>query len=323
MFEALTSGERWHDCDIEWDFDLSSATTSRDIEGLYDQRIRDIREKYDFIELSWGGGHDSSYLIEIAYRNHIQIDMISMIGYGSIHNPATTNLELKNNFAHVDRYVKKFPETQVCFLDLTELWEKTKKEVDKSKWVKCFPTLDDICGQSCDAVIGRSKEEKRCLITGKGWKQVVYDPTLNLWSMFQTTDDLYKRLAQTSVCDYVPFFDTPDIIVSVCEKIREIGVPSEDTMWIPSSQWTQKHVLYSKPALPVWHGGKISTNNEFTEPKMDWFVKNGRPTQPELHKEYWQWISHCNDKIHVDDLAGGRMPIGFYPVKSVFVDLCM
>ena len=107
MLEALTSGERWHDCEVSWDFDSTRATAHKDIDSLYDQRLSQLRKQYDVLELSWGGGYDSSYLLEISHRNNIPYDIITMIGYKHIDDKAVTNLELKNNYTHINRYIKK------------------------------------------------------------------------------------------------------------------------------------------------------------------------------------------------------------------------
>ena len=320
MLEALTSGERWHDCEVSWDFDSTRATAHKDIDSLYDQRLSQLRKQYDVLELSWGGGYDSSYLLEISHRNNIPYDIITMIGHKHIDDKAVTNLELKNNYAHINRYIKKFPRVEIRFIDMAELWEITKQDTDRSTWTKCSPTLDDICGQSCDDLLGRIAQENRCVIVGKGWKKTIYNPNNGIWSMFHTTDDLYRRLAHTDACDYVHFYGTPDIVLSACELVRSIGAPDAEAMWIPQARWIQENVLYKKFALPIWHGGKTTTNNEFTEPKMNWFIDSNKPVQPEIHKEYWDYISECNTKIHPDDLGGNPMPIGYYQSKSKIVD---
>ena len=95
IFQSLINGERLHDVEVSWNFDLSKANPYHDIDVLYDQRLTSLRNRYDILELSWGGGYDSSYLLEVSVRNNIPFDIITMVGHGNISDRHSLNLELE------------------------------------------------------------------------------------------------------------------------------------------------------------------------------------------------------------------------------------
>jgi hypothetical protein len=317
ILEALISGERLRDIEISWDCAPEKAKLDN-LDNLYDERLSQLRGEYDIMELSWGGGYDSSYLLEVAVRNDISFDIISMIGYRDIDHPATMNLELKNNYYLIGRYLERFPGTEVKFIDLAGLWDLARQDHSRDKWLKSYPTLDDICGLYCDAFLGREAVQNRCLVTGKGWKNITYNSEYRMWSMYHTANDQYTRLAHTSVCDYVPFYATTDIVTSACFDAMKL-TPDRNKSWTPTGSWMQENVLYPGFDHPIWKVSKGFVNH-FSCSKMDWFYNNGRPAHPELHREYWTWLDKCNDKIHIEDLGGKRMPEGFYVEQTKIVD---
>ena len=307
---------------------MSKVLAHYSMDDLYDRRLYQLREQYDVLELSWGGGHDSCYLLEVSYRNNIPYDVISMVGYGSIYNPETQNEEFRKNYAHIDRYLEKFPNTQITFLDLEVMYEIVQKKEHRERWTTCNMTLDDICGLGGDEYAGRKSGSGSCLITGRGWKKVLYNRAHGQWSMYHHDTDQFNRIAYTGVGDMVHFFDDPDIIYSSCMLSRQFYNSTQHNLgddkagvWAPSGTWMQLNILYRNPVLPVWRIEKIThDNNEFSHPKMGWFFKDNKPSRPETHKSYWQWVEECSNKMHIDDLGGNSIPHGYYKSKVRAVD---
>jgi len=326
VFESLVLGERFNDLEVRWQFDVNKAHIHNDIDELYDQRLSLIKSKYDILELSWGGGYDSCYLLEVSIRNNIPFDVISMIGYKDLHNNHTVNLELQKNYSHIQRYIKKFPKTNIRFVDLDRLWKIAEKDKNQEAWQKSYPALDDICGLYSDNIVGRTANQNRCLITGKGWKNIVYNNQYKLWSMYHDSSSHYTRVAHTSVCDYIPFYESHDIIMSACQSAIKIARLDkkiyEQETWCPTSTWMQKNVLYKKKDMSIWRVRNIKeSQNHFMSPESDWFYKDNRPTDTKKHLVYWDWLTNCNSKIHPDDLGGNMLPIGMCREKIKMIDL--
>lgn len=308
-----------HDVEVSWNFDLSKANPYHDIDVLYDQRLTSLRNRYDILELSWGGGYDSSYLLEVSVRNNIPFDIITMVGHGNISDKHSLNLELRNNYQHIEKYLKNFPNTDVRFIDIVELCQLAVDD-RAPEWETSYPTLDDICGLYSDTNIGRKGTESRCVITGKGWKNVVYNHEHKVWSMYHNSDEQYRRIAHSSVCELEPFYQNPDIIISVCTQAMKHGRDRKES-WCPSDTWTQRNILYKKNMLPIWRIPKQKeTLNHFNSPEADWFCKNGMPVGTRSHAVYWDWIAKCNDKIDPEDLGGSRLPMAPVPNKIKVID---
>lgn len=319
IFQSLINGERLHDVEVSWNFDLSKANPYHDIDVLYDQRLTSLRNRYDILELSWGGGYDSSYLLEVSVRNNIPFDIITMVGHGNISDKHSLNLELRNNYQHIEKYLKNFPNTDVRFIDIVELCQLAVDD-RAPEWETSYPTLDDICGLYSDTNIGRKGTESRCVITGKGWKNVVYNHEHKVWSMYHNSDEQYRRIAHSSVCELEPFYQNPDIIISVCTQAMKHGRDRKES-WCPSDTWTQRNILYKKNMLPIWRIPKQKeTLNHFNSPEADWFCKNGMPVGTRSHAVYWDWIAKCNDKIDPEDLGGSRLPMAPVPNKIKVID---
>lgn len=319
IFQSLINGERLHDVEVSWNFDLSKANPYHDIDVLYDQRLTSLRNRYDILELSWGGGYDSSYLLEVSVRNNIPFDIITMVGHCNISDRHSLNLELRNNYQHIEKYLKNFPNTDVRFIDIVELCQLAVDD-RAPEWETSYPALDDICGLYSDTKIGRKGTESRCVITGKGWKNVVYNHEHKVWSMYHNAGAQYTRIAHTSVCDLEPFYQCPDIILSVCMKAMDHGRDKQE-MWCPSDTWMQKNVLYGKDMLPIWRmPGQKETLNHFASHEADWFCKNRMPVDIKNHAVYWNWIAKCNDSIDPADLGGQPLPVGTCPDKVKVID---
>jgi len=311
IFESLLHGERLHDVEVSWDFDIHKASPHHDLDALYDQRLSSIKDRYDVLELSWGGGYDSSYLLAVSIRNNIPFDIITMVGHGKISDDHSLNLELKNNYQHIERYLKHFPNTHVQFVNISDLAQLAMDNKSLA-WEKCYPMLDDICGLYSDIYLDRKSTENRCVITGKGWKNIVYNHEHKVWSMYHNADSQYTRIAHTSTCNLEPFYQCPDIIMSVCLNAMKQGKDKQDD-WCPSDTWMQENVLYQRAMLPIWRLPDPTT-------ETDWFCKDSMPVDVKTHAVYWDWIAKCNNMLHLDDLGGSPLPVGTCPDKVKVVD---
>lgn len=318
LTEALYKGrERKDDCRVEWEFDVNNATRHNDIDRLFDEQFLYLRERYDLLELSWGGGYDSSYLLEVAYRNNIQIDIISMMGIGTLETEHGQNKEFHWNYKHVERYLEKFPKTEIKFMDFNTMWRMMKDQ--DWDWTQSRVGLDDICGFAGDQYLDRKASDNRALITGRGWKKIIHNKEYDCWSLFHPSSESHMVLCYSSVCDIVYFFGTPDIIMTQCAYARDLAMKEQNNqnIWVSDSDWMQQKVLYKKMPFGIRRFPKWT--NEFNHPKMAWFCQNSKPVEPILHKKYWDYLSDINKTIHPDNLKGAPLPDGLWDeiVKTV------
>lgn len=327
LTEALCNGrERIKDCRVEWDYLKSNIPEYKNLDELYDEQMIHLRASYDILELSWGGGYDSSYLLEIAYRNEIKLDMISMMGVESLEKEHPWNKEFHWNWKHVERYLDKFPNTQIKFMDFGSLWNIVKAK--KLDWTTSKAGLEDICGLASDDYLGRDRMDNRALLTGRGWKKILYNKKYDIWSTFQGSDYAHSVLCYSDVADVVYFFGSPEIIKTQCSKARTIALDSIDLhnisqgdVWVSDDVWMQREVMYRKLPFGIRRFPKQSNDflGQFDHPKMSWYCKNGLPVDQDLHKEYWEYLDKLNKNIHIDDLGGVSLPNGIFPdiVKTV------
>ncbi len=117
------------------------------LDALYDQRVRDLREKYDYLILSYSGGADSHNILSSFIRQGIHLDeiVVNTMERGnkksttiSTNNVAATNAAAEHDLQTVPRLkeaAKLIPNTKITICDLTDyLFEYLEDKGDES-WV--------------------------------------------------------------------------------------------------------------------------------------------------------------------------------------------
>lgn len=99
---------------------------STDIQSLYDHRICQLREKYDYVRVLYSGGTDSTAILEAAMRNDIHIDelVICYAADGDYINRAETDraVQILEQFKPKLKYTK-FTHIAYDKQDITEYWK--------------------------------------------------------------------------------------------------------------------------------------------------------------------------------------------------------
>lgn len=102
------------------------------LDQLYDQRCKDLREKYDYLVLSYSGGSDSNNILESFMRQNLHIDEIvtnhltQATEKTIILNPAVKdnwNFNAEHQLHALPRLreiQKKLPRTKITILDVTQ-----------------------------------------------------------------------------------------------------------------------------------------------------------------------------------------------------------
>ena len=86
MLNALLANQNIKDLEVYWDpwQNWKQGRVVESIDPLADERLQELRDSYKYMELAWGGGYDSSYIIEVAIRTNIPFDAITMYVLESI-----------------------------------------------------------------------------------------------------------------------------------------------------------------------------------------------------------------------------------------------
>lgn len=119
----------------------------KSLDELYDQRAREIREKYDYIILSYSGGSDSNNILMSFYRQGLHIDEIVTnwvleatknftILDKEITTPWNSNAEYElHTRARLQWITDNMPATKITFFDCSRAIINYFKNVQDESWV--------------------------------------------------------------------------------------------------------------------------------------------------------------------------------------------
>lgn len=139
---------------VEWIFhnDIFSSyrwdiEPEHDLDYYYDKRAKELREKYDYIVLSYSGGSDTHNILESFLRQGLHIDEIVTNHITSATKSATVlnkNIKQSWNFAaehelnaveKLDYIRKVSPKTKITVLDVSDLVLNSIIKFDDVNWV--------------------------------------------------------------------------------------------------------------------------------------------------------------------------------------------
>lgn len=137
----------WHFNDLAYKSYDWTVEPTQSLDQLYDQHARLLRDKYDYLVLSYSGGADSHNILMSFIRQGLHIDEIVVNtmekGYGKFVTNSTNNLSASNAGAEHDlqtmprlkEVCNLIPNTKITICDLTEyLFEYLEEKGDES-WV--------------------------------------------------------------------------------------------------------------------------------------------------------------------------------------------
>jgi hypothetical protein len=141
------STPEWHFNDNEYqsyDWTIEPALT---LDQLYDQRTRQLREKYDYLILSYSGGADSHNILMSFIRQGLHLDeiVVNTMEKGnkksttlSANNVQATNAAAEHDLQTVPRLkeaAKLMPNTKISICDLTDYLFDYLEGVGDESWV--------------------------------------------------------------------------------------------------------------------------------------------------------------------------------------------
>lgn len=127
--DNFSNAVRWHFNDEKYNSYNWSIEPEVSLDFLYDLRAREIREKYDYVILSYSGGVDSNNILESFLRQNLFIDEIVtnwsldvgdkfVVHDKSIKESWNTNAEFSLHTRHRLDYIRnKSPKTKITVLD--------------------------------------------------------------------------------------------------------------------------------------------------------------------------------------------------------------
>lgn len=137
----------WHFNDQEYNSYDWSKEPMMTLDELYDQRTRQLREKYDYLILSYSGGADSHNILMSFIRQGLHLDeiVVNTMEQGNKKNTEITvsNVEAKNAAAEhelqtiprLKEAAKLLPNTKISICDLTDYLFKYLENVGDESWV--------------------------------------------------------------------------------------------------------------------------------------------------------------------------------------------
>jgi len=117
------------------------------LDQLYDERSKNLREKYDYIMISYSGGADSHNIVESFIRQGLHIDEIVVNTMTTANEKFTdidpSNIKASNAAAEhalqtiprLKEIQNRIPKTKITILDLTEYLFKYWLEIGDARWV--------------------------------------------------------------------------------------------------------------------------------------------------------------------------------------------
>lgn len=325
---AMLDADNYKDLVIYTELKLPSTVSNKSLKDLYKERLLYLREKYDYLELSWGGGHDSTMILKVSEEINCPLDAVSFYCFGDPDKDRSGfNSEMGHNLHFVQGYKNKFPKTRIYPLDMNNMYRSTvNNHFDYKKW--CYLThgmLDDVCRISSDDFVAERQNSKGALITGNGWKNAVYNNNFKTWSLY--LQDLEVN-HPGSISDHVPtirFYETPEIMLKLGTEIREWftqNTPEYENLWTANSEWLHENIMYKDLNGKIFHDGKSSEYDLIwqEQPRFAWYTRD--PKAPELYKEYFTFVEWLNNNLPKDVFRGqgGFLGNGLKSIKSAVID---
>jgi hypothetical protein len=286
---------------------------------LYRIRAQQIRDRYDYICLSYSGGADSSNILHAFIDNNIFIDEISMfLCEPDRKNLNTTDLTNRNTFAeiefeakdHIQRFRNQInPNTKITVYDISKPAIETFK---KDNWFETIPT-DCLLGLSsvsrgiaiCDEVMkiaNRFNGTKRIAhVLGTEKPLIFYDG--NDYFCFFSDQSAYHaqiidKLPNKGVLDicFTEFFywtpDLPEIVIKQAQEIKKHAEMDNNLRYmlrnikdihITNYRKLFHPIIYPKHTSPKFQVSKLDNSN-----KGSIYLKK--------EKDLWFW-NECSTEI--------------------------
>lgn len=278
---------------LKWTEDIDQS-----LDDLYRLRAQHLRDKYDYLALSFSGGEDSKNILDAFIKNKIKLDEV--ISYApvkaleklSVYFNASNKAPEFGIFEYYSDVVPVFnslrvtnPEIKLTVIDTTE------KSIDlilgdnvhKISKAGYSPSLQFLGGNLISEKVSQIK--KSCIITGHDKPRIIYDPATNKFG--QTFHDLaststdyndqhYDRQTVSEGFYYTP--EMPEIVLKQSIAIKRVLLPiakilATSTKLNPLILWKRldgmielnvhdpflERALYPSLEFPSWQADKVTS----------------------------------------------------------------
>lgn len=315
----------WHFNDKEFKKYDWTTEPIETLDQLYDKRSREIREKYDYVILSYSGGSDSNNILESFIRQGLLIDEIVVNHMSKANKLSVLDTTITDNWnagAEFElqtiprlQYIKNFsPKTKITVLDLSDNVFDTLKEAGDASWVESRREPLNVSGatrynyihfnevrkqfdksKSIALVLGI--EKPRTYIKQNQFYILFSDKSANIAS---AADHLNEY--DNATVEY--FYWDPTAIPIMCKQAHVIKKwlefsPQYKPLWTPVDRTDlfTKHRLihermYRSIIYTTWDDSWFQTDKaikDWHSEMDDWFVQQHKDT-----KEFYIWQEGIN-----------------------------
>ena len=296
---AMIEAEELNDLVGYTDLDISERS-SLSIKQLYIDRFEQLRNANNYLELWWGGGYDSTNILEVSIECGQPVDSITMYGKNDPWtHTAGPNTELSANIGYINKYIKKFPKTKINVLDIDEMWHISKnRKNDYHAWACASPYayLEDMARLSADDLLPERNRQQGTIITGKGYGGVVYNRGLDIWSYYSPCTNINYPGAVSNHLPITRFYHEPKIIRTTAEQARAWFYqyqPEFDRVWTTTEKWDHENIRYPDLRNRITHTGKGDL--WITNPKYVHLLDDADSRS--TYKEYWDYLDWVDSML--------------------------
>jgi hypothetical protein len=321
------------------------------IDALYDRRAKELREKYDYLVLSYSGGSDTHNILESFIRQGLHIDEI-VTNHMTEATKSVTILDhsatQSSNFAaeHQLQAVPRLqyiydhlPKTKITTLDVSDVVLNEMSKFDDAEWVvnrNDHLSIGQLFRYNYFHFGNLKKQFDKNLsigiIVGLDKPKTYIDDNNNFWLYFidnvaniTTVNDFNSDYTNTTTELFYWSNESADMVCKQAHVIKR---------WLdmnPDKQEYWRNVDYTK--MRLYHE-KILRDLIYTTWNNDWFQTDKSVnwwhtefdtwfrTNPEFSKQYSQWESGINylaDKLGDKFiLSNGSKPDSFIKFKKSY-----
>lgn len=324
------------------------------LDALYDARARELREKYDYVVLSYSGGSDTHNILESFIRQGLHIDEV-VTNHMTTATKATTVLDPKVkdswNFAAEHqlqavprlKYIReKLPRTRITELDVSDV------VIDSMRTT--FNDVDWVLGRNDHLSIGQlfrynyfhfGEIKKRLdrdlnvvIIVGIDKPKCHIDPDGNFWMSFvdgianiTTINDFNVDYTNTHT---EMFYWSKDAMPLLCKQAHVVkrwleANPKYQAGWqglnIARSRMLQERILRSLLYSTTWDNNWFQANKStsFWQTEFDtWF--HARPDLTREQQLWHQGVSHLENILGEYVLRNDKgQPSGLRPFLKPYL----
>jgi hypothetical protein len=281
---------------------------------LYKERAIQLRDKYDYLVLSFSGGSDSNEVLETFLQNNIFLDEVFVSNWEKAISKVNKKELLQDEYLKflleydlsvvtmLKKIREKSPNTKITLFDSSDflfneiktrkfemLGMSEKTGTYRGIMVPIPSTVKLVCGYAMNMSI---KNANSALILGIE-KPIISVDKDNVYFSFSDSGYTYDKLINNKIIDnvYVPeyFYWSPDAPLIPIKQSHVVKRELETdrffyTQYMITRDEAYKHNKFDKFGLNLWHDfDKILMYKIYTHNNYSWVAGKPRKLSPELY----------------------------------------